>query len=191
MTNKTLKVVGMDPSLRNWGMSRCEYDPSTQSLEILDFGLINPELPKNNSIRQGELDILAGQQLFAHAYEFSKNADIVCVEVPVGSQSSRAMVSYATCTALIGALIACGKRIVAVTPSEVKKVIGDPSASKHDVIEWVRNRHPTAPYPTYRKSGQDLISEAKAEHMCDSVVAIYAGMQKKGFSQLVTEFTQP
>lgn len=188
--SQKLKIVGMDPSLRNWGMSKTLYDPVSHSLEILDFDLINPTLPKAK-LKQGELDIIAAQQLFTQAYHFAKDADIVCVEVPVGSQSARAMVSYATCTATIGALIAMGINAVAVTPTEVKKVIGIKDASKHQVIEWVRMRHPLAPYPTYRRNGQDLISEAKAEHICDSVVAIYAGMRKKRFLQLVKELSLP
>lgn len=184
--SKTLKVIGMDPSLRNWGMSKTLYDPDTGSLEILEFGLIQPDIPSSKAIKQGEKDILAAQQLFAEAYHFTKDADIICVEVPVGSQSARAMVSYATCTAVLGALIATGREIVAVSPQEVKKTIGNPQASKHEVIEWVKGKHPLAPYPTFKKNGQVLISEAKAEHLCDSVVAIYAGMQKKRFLQLVT-----
>ncbi|EHU2760853.1 crossover junction endodeoxyribonuclease RuvC [Acinetobacter baumannii] len=184
--NKPLKVVGMDPSLRNWGMSKTLYDPESQSLEILEFGLIQPDIPTAKSFRQSEKDIIAAQQLFTQAYHFAKDADIVCVEVPVGSQSSRAMVSYATCTSVIGSLIAMGFQVVCVTPVDVKKVIGNPQASKHEVIEWVRKLHPLAPFPTYKKGGQVLISEAKAEHLCDSVVAIYAGMKKKRFLQLVT-----
>ncbi|HCW3947857.1 TPA: crossover junction endodeoxyribonuclease RuvC [Acinetobacter baumannii] len=185
--NKPLKIVGMDPSLRNWGMSKALYDPESQSLEILEFGLIQPEIPTAKSVRQSEKDILSAYHLFTQAYHFAKDADIVCVEVPVGSQSARALVSYATCTSVIGSLIAMGMNVVAVTPTEVKKVIGNPQASKHEVIEWVRKLHPLAPFPTYKKSGQVLISEAKAEHLCDSVVAIYAGMRKKRFLQLVTD----
>lgn len=187
--SKTIKIVGMDPSLRNWGMSKSIYDPSDGSLEILEFGLIQPDIPSSKSIKQGEKDILAAQQLYAHAHHFTEDADIVCVEVPVGSQSARAMVSYATCTAVLGALIASGREIVAVSPQEVKKVIGNPQATKHEVIEWVRQKHPLAPYPTHKKGGQVLISEAKAEHLCDSVVAIYAGMKKKRFLQLVTSLS--
>lgn len=185
--SKTLKIVGMDPSLRNWGMSKTLYDPETGSLEILEFDLIQPELPKAKSVKQGEKDILSAQQLFARAYHFTQDADFICVEVPVGSQSARAMVSYATCTAVLGALLATGREIVAVSPQDVKKVIGNPQATKHEVIEWVTFRHPLAPYPMFKKNGQVLISEAKAEHLCDSVVAIYAGMHKKRFLQLVTD----
>lgn len=184
--NQLLKVVGMDPSLRNWGMSSATYDPVSHSLEILDFELIQPKLP-TAKLKQGELDIIAAEQLFTQAYKYAKDADIVCVEVPVGSQSARAMVSYATCTAIIGALIAMGLNVVAVTPTEVKQVVGIKDASKRQVIEWVSMKHPLAPYPTYKRGGQNLISEGKAEHVCDSVVAIYAAMKKKRFLQLVKE----
>lgn len=184
MMKQPIKVVGFDPSLRNWGMSKCLYYPETRDLKVIDLGLINPSLP-TGKVKQGELDIIASMQLFQQAQDFIKDVDIVCAEIPVGSQSSRAMVSYATCTSIIGALLAQGMKLVAVTPTEVKKIVGTDNPTKHQIIEWVLQHHQHVPFPMYTRKGKQLIVESKAEHMADSIVAIHAALQKPRFNQLI------
>ncbi len=60
-----------------------------------------------------------------------------------------------------------------VTPQQVKAIVGNPKATKADVIQWVQQHHPEAPLERYR----DAINESKAEHQADAIVAIYAGLK--------------
>lgn len=87
-TSLTIKVVGQDPSLRNWGLAIGEYNLSTNKVTIHKVSVINPVLITGKQTRQNSLDIQAAEQLFQQAASSTKNADVVFVEVPVGSQSA-------------------------------------------------------------------------------------------------------
>ncbi len=53
------------------------------------------------------------------------------------------------------------------------------------MIEWAVAKHPEANWPTYKQHGEDVISEAKAEHMADAVATIYAGLSCQPFQQML------
>lgn len=89
---------------------------------------------------------------------------MIIAELPTGSQSSRAMVSYASCIAITACISHTNPNINIVTPNQIKRLVGSPTASKDDVIDWVKQRHPNLKLPV----------KSKAEHICDSIVAIYA-----------------
>lgn len=96
------------------------------------------------------------------------------------------MASYGICVGVLGALRASGIPFFEVTPTEVKLAgAGKKTATKQEMIEWVVKQHPEADWPMYAKGGQQLISEAKAEHMADAVCAIHAGIQSNPFQQLL------
>lgn len=178
---KPLNIVGFDPSLTHWGMSKGIYE---NQLHITEVGLIIPDVPKIKGMRQGEKDIIAASQLYTEAHAFAEGADIICIEVPTGSQSARAMVSYAVCITVISTFYAQDATIVAVTPQEAKNHVGNPKATKSDVIHWIQQKHPEIVFPTYKRNGELRISESQAEHMADSVLAIHTAMSKSRFHEL-------
>ncbi len=183
----TLTVVGFDPSLRAWGISKGTL--TAAGLHIHKVDLINPELAKSKQVRQNSLDLESAKQLCSGALEAAKGADAIFVEVPVGSQSARAMASYGICVGVLGALRATGIPFFEVTPSEVKLAsVGKKTATKAEMIKWAINSHPEANWPLYNQKGKLLVSEAKAEHMADATAAIYAGMATNDFQQLMRFF---
>lgn len=178
-----LTVVGMDPSLRNWGLAIGLYDLGTKQITIEQLALINPVLPTGKQVRQNSLDIESAFQLYREAALAVEHADAIFVEVPVGSQSARAMASYGICIGVLGAL-----RLIhpffEVTPTEVKLAgPGSKTATKQDMIQWARATHPEAAWPMYKHRGSMEISEAKAEHMADAIAAIHAGLACTSFQQ--------
>lgn len=186
--NRPLKVVGFDPSLRNWGVAQGTLNPAEgiSSLEITSLDVIQPALTKTKQVRQNSLDIQSANQLAKQAMAYAKDADLVFIEVPVGSQSARAMASYGICIGVIGALEAMGVPIIQLNPTEVKvAVTGKKTATKEEMIKWARNHYPFAPWPTYKELGQVKISEAKAEHMADATAAIHAGVLNPQYQQVV------
>lgn len=186
--SRLLKVVGFDPSLNNWGLSRGVFKLSEgiDSLKIERLSVIQPELPTGKQVRQNSKDIEAAAQLTQGAFEFAKGADAIFVEVPIGSQSARAMASYGICAGVLGALRISGIPFFEVTPTEVKLAsFGTKTATKEQMIHWATNKHPEAPWPTYKRAGEVFISEAKAEHMADATAAIYAGVKSQPFQQLI------
>ena len=179
-----LNVVGFDPSMNNWGIATGTYDTDLKKVTIFHLGVTNAVLPTGKQVRQNSKDLECAQQLYAGALEVISEADIIFVEVPVGSQSARAMASYGICIGILGGLRASGTPFFEVTPTEVKlAATGNKTATKQQMIKWGVDTHPEAPWPTYKRAGQDVISEAKAEHMADAIGAIYAGLATNQFKQ--------
>lgn len=191
--SKGIRVVGFDPSLRNWGISKGSLilGKNPQQLIIDEVAVINPELPTGKQVRQNSLDLEAAKQLCKAALDAAEGAQAIFVEVPIGSQSARAMASYGICVGVLGALRATGIPFFEVTPNEVKMVsVGKKTATKQDMIRWAMAKHPEANWPTYKQNGEIKVSEAKAEHMADATAAIYAGIACNSFQQMLP-FMQP
>ena len=179
-----LNVVGLDPSLRNWGIAKGQLNLSTGELIVPHVEVICPVLPTGKQTRQNSLDLISAQALAAGTIAAIEDAHAVFVEVPVGSQSARAMASYGICVGILGAIRATGKPFFEVTPTEVKVIAtGKKTATKRDMIEWAYNKQPGANWPFYTKNGKSIISEAKAEHMADALAAIYAGIAGTEFQR--------
>lgn len=179
-----MKVCGMDPSLRSWGISKGTLVNGT--LELYEIGVLHPTLPTGKQVRQNSLDVESAKQLYSYALAATKGADVVFVEVPVGSQSARAMAGYAICCGVLGALRATGVHFVEVTPTEVKlAAAGKSTATKREMINWAMKAHPEANWPTYKEHGIQVVSEAKAEHMADATAAIYAGLACNSYQQML------
>jgi Holliday junction resolvasome RuvABC endonuclease subunit len=177
---RTLRVVGMDPSLRNWGISVGTLFLDTNKVHISELAVIHPVLPTGKQIRQNSLDLSAAKQLAEHAMAYAKDAQVIFVEVPVGSQSSRAMASYGICVGILGALRSSNIPFFEVTPTEVKvTAVGSKLATKESMIQWAKRAHPEVDWPK---------AAAKAEHMADATAAIHAGLQTNEFKQLIQFF---
>lgn len=180
-------VVGMDPSLRNWGIAKGVLIPSQEMQVRIDWlDVIQPVLPTGKQVRQNSIDLEAAKQLCTAAWEAAQGAQAVFVEVPVGSQSARAAAAYGICVGVLGALRTSGVPFFEVTPTEVKlNSVGKKTATKAEMIEWASSKHPKANWPTYKSNGKTQISEAKAEHMADAIAAIYAGIACNSFQQML------
>ena len=181
-----LKLCGADPSLRNWGMAAGTFDTDTCKLTIDKLDLTCPDLSKGKQVRQNSLDLESAYQLYKGAVAIAEGAHAVFVEVPIGSQSARAMASYGICVGVLGALRANGIPFFEVTPNEVKLAgPGNKLATKTHMIEWAIEKHPEADWPYYKENGRQKISAAKAEHQADAVAAIYAGLSCNSFKQML------
>lgn len=184
-----IKVCGMDPSLRNWGVSIGIYDTEIGKILIRAVSVIQPVLPTGKQVRQNSEDLEAAVQLCKGALDAAKGAQAIFVEVPVGSQSARAMASYGICVGVLGALRATGIPFFEVTPTEVKLAsVGSKTATKTHMIEWAMDNHPEANWPTYMRNGKQCITAAKAEHEADATAAIYAGLRCNSFKQMLPFF---
>ena len=183
-----LNVVGFDPSLRNWGIAKGVLIPNQKMQVRIDWlDVIQPVLPTGKQVRQNSVDLESAKQLCEGAWKAAQGAHAIFVEVPVGSQSARAMASYGICVGVLGALRTSGVPFFEVTPTEVKLAsAGKKTATKAEMIEWGVKQHPEAQWPTYLSNGTMKISEAKAEHMADAIAAIYAGIACNSFQQMLS-----
>lgn len=186
----TLRIVGFDPSLRNWGVAKGILIPgdahSDTVIDIQELSVIKTESEKAKQVRQNSSDLDAAELLMQGALKAAEGAQAIFVEVPVNSQSARAAVSYGICIGVLGALRASGIPFFEVNPTEVKiAATANKNASKLDMINWATSLYPQAPWPTQTIKGVNSIVVGTAEHMADAVAAIHAGIVSKSFKQML------
>lgn len=184
MNPTLLKVVGLDPSLRNWGWAIGVYDPVSGLLTMKYLGIAQTKhikkLPKG--MRRNQVDMDAATHLYQSVISSLVDADAVFVEVPVSSQSAAAMKSYGICVGLLGALHATGIRFYPVTATDVKMTaVGDPEASKKQMISWATASYPGLNWPTRKEKGVMVFNESIAEHMADACAAAKIGVTLANF----------
>lgn len=177
-----IRVLGLDPSMRNWGMADGLLDLDTGVLTNLYLSLVQTEDIEGKQVRKNSKDLHTATQLSKAALEASKAAKIVFVEVPVGSQSANGMKSYGMCVGILGAMQAQGTRLIEVTPTEVKQVFtGNKNATKAEMIDRAMTYYPDANWPMHGTK----VSASKAEHLADATAAIHAGVQTTLFQNLI------
>lgn len=179
-----MKIVGIDPSLRNFGIVAADLDIETGDFKIMDMRLIESEdnAKKAKTVRKNSDDLRRAKLLHDGFVEMCQGASIAFVEVPVGSQSARAMASYGIC---IGVLAACPIPMIQVTPTEVKLAMtGEKTATKDEMIEAAVKAHPYAKWMT-RKSKGELVLLNDNEHLADAVGAILAGKKTDEFKGII------
>lgn len=169
-----LKIAGVDPSLRNFGIVRAEYEDDT-------IKIINMELVKTNKKSSGGGDyIRRASKLFQAFSEAVDWADIVMAEIPNGSRSSNAAWALGI---VVGVLASCDKPIVEIRSKDVKLVAtGEGNASKQEVIDWAYDKYPEADWLWYR--GRMIHAN---EHLADAIAVIHAGIKKKEFKRLLKD----
>lgn len=171
----TWKMIGgLDPSLSNFGMSKGILINDSK-IQINEIQLVTTK--SNPSIKFRNMDDLErAKQLGRAMIEFFSDVDVIYVELPVGSQSSRAQTSYGVC---IGVIAALGSRVKRVSAKDVKLVAtGNPEASKQDMIDWATNLYPELTWHTKKRNGV-LSYTGKNEHVADSIAAIHAGLKNE------------
>ena len=179
-----IPVVGMDPSLTHWGIAEGNLDLTTGVMDTPKLTLVRPEEMKGKQVRVNSNDLFRAEQLAEIAIKAAMRAKVVFVEVPVGSQSSRAMASYGICVGVLGAIRSMGIPLIEVSPTEVKVTFtGDKTATKQQMIDRAIELYPDANFPLW---GGEVSS--KAEHVADAIAAIYAGVHTPTFQNLMRLF---
>ncbi|MFC0819726.1 crossover junction endodeoxyribonuclease RuvC [Moraxella marmotae] len=172
--NPVKTIIGFDPSLRNWGYCIANYNENTQVLEFTKGGVIHSKPDKEQ--RQNLQDLQSATQLYhgLHNLIGLYQPNFLVAELPVGSQSSRAMVSYATCISLSAALAyQDGEHtipLLSITPQQVKATVGKKDASKDEVMSWVSEYYPEV---------DDWLLQfpkGEREHICDAIVATHTAI---------------
>ena len=174
-------VLGMDPSLRHWGLAETELDLDSGVITTPIITIIEPIEEKSKQVRQNSKDLQATEGLAKIIFPAARKAKAIFVEVPGGSQSARAMASYGVCVGILGALRAEGIQIIEVTANECKLALsGIKNATKQQMIDAAVSAYPDANWPTHRGSITN-----KAEHGADALSAIYAGVNTPMFQNLM------
>lgn len=173
-----IQVIGIDPALRNFGFAFAELDLDHMTFDVKELQLVKTESTKVKTTRKNSDDMERCRSLYVALKAAEKRAKIAFVEMPVGSQSARAMMSYGACMTLIAAL---DIPVIQLTPKEVKiAAVADQNATKREMISWAASKHPGANWLVSRGR---LIDDN--EHLADAIGAINAGMQNSEFQAIV------
>lgn len=180
--SKKISVVGVDPSMSNFGLAVGTLDLETDELQIHGLTLVETKAGNNKkTVRVNSDDLRRASEIWRVAKPIIDKANMVFCELPVGSQNSRSQTSYGIC---IGVLACVDKPLIQVTPNEIKHFVGNKlTTSKEEIIQWATKKHPKAPWLRRKQSGQDVLVN-KNEHLADAVAAIHTGMQTDQFRQV-------
>lgn len=184
-----MKIIGLDPSLSNFGIAKATLDLNTMQFTVDDLMVIKTEpeadKKKRKVVRKNSEDLERAKLLYKGAMNATEGAWMAFAEVPVGSQSARAMVSYGASVAVLAA-VALTLPMIQVTPTEVKVAgCGIKTATKGEMIEAMVKKYPTAPWPMQTVKGVTSVVAGKAEHLADAIAAIEAGLQTDEFRNTI------
>lgn len=183
-----IPILGMDPSLRNWGLASSFLDLETGIMDDPVLDLICPADLQGKQVRVNSNDMHLAEQLATTVIAAAQKAKIIFIEVPVGSQSARAMASYGVCIGIVGALRASNIPVIEVTAHEVKfHLSGDKHATKRKMIDAGVNLYPGSNWTSFYPGQKNGIPD-KAEHVADAIGAIHAGVRTSTFQNLLRLF---
>lgn len=176
-----VRVLGIDPSLNNFGIAKTTINLETLNVTVESVILIQPskaDAVTKKQVRKNSDDLRRAIWLQNHMIKACKGFDMVAVEAPVGSQSARAMASYGV---VIGVLASCPLPMIEVTATEVKLAgHGTKTATKDEMIVWATNLHPEANWKTIKRGGKLVITK-DMEHCADALGAVYAAIDTQQF----------
>lgn len=179
-----LNIGGFDPSMSNFGMVKGLLDSEEGTFVLSAMHLETTSPTKDKSIRKNLQDFERARKLFVAAKAFFEGVDVICVELPVGSQSAAAMKSYGVCIALAAAL---EMPMIYVTAAEVKIAgAGNKTSSKKEMVSWGTSEYPEAPWLTRKLKGKQEYLD-KNEHLADALAAIHAGVITPQFENYIKE----
>lgn len=177
-----IPILGVDPSLRNWGLAKGLLDLDTGTFDQVELLLVETKPDSTKQVRQNSKDISSAEEITKGTLDWFKEAKVIFVEVPVGSQSANGMKSYGVCVGIIGAYRAMGFQIIEVTPNENKVALtNNKTASKDAMIKAAYTLYPEANW--LKDSKGKLLN--KNEHIADAIGAIHAGVNTPAFQSIM------
>lgn len=170
-----IKVLGIDPALRHFGFSLVEVNSETNEIErVLSLSLSKTDSVKGRKEKRSASDLRRAVTHVRALKELTKSADVAVAEIPIGSQSARAMASYGVC---IGILASCDIPLIQVSPAQVKiAATGIRTATKLEMIDWAMREFPHKDWLLRKYRGASVAQE-KNEHIADSLAAVIAGLK--------------
>ncbi|MEO9497636.1 MAG: hypothetical protein ABJG42_24395 [Vibrio splendidus] len=179
-----IKVIGMDPSMNNWGFCKAEVEAETGKVYGQSIALAKTAPGKvKKTVRKNSDDLRRARELAEAVAEHVKDAAVAFVEVPVGSQSAAAMKSYGICIGILGTL---NIPMIQVSPDEVKLAgAGKKTASKQEQIVWAVQNQPDLNWMTRKVKGELSLTNTN-EHPADALAAIYAGIKTEDFKSVLS-----
>ena len=185
-----IQVAGLDMTMSNLGFCRFFLDLDTLDLRLDVAGLVSTEKGNRKLVRANSDDLRRSIEIRQGVDRVAGGCDFVFAEVPSGSQSSRAALSFGI---TIGILASLRVPLIQVMPSETKiHTVGRKTATKDEMIQWSYARYPQAPWQRYQRDVKNragiLVHSAgdvhdDNEHMADAMAVVHAGLRTEEFQR--------
>jgi Holliday junction resolvasome RuvABC endonuclease subunit len=180
-----IKILGVDPALTNVGLALTEVDLDEGTITVTRIDLIETSASKTKVVRKNSEDLERARHIWSTLLPYVNQADVLAVELPVGSQTARAMCSYGIC---IGLFATIKKPLIQLTATEVKAVSGNKNASKADMIAYAVKEFPNLPW--LKKKSKGVVSlVSKNEHIADAICAALASLNTDEFKMIELSFS--
>ena len=187
--SKTIRMLGIDPALRNTGLAVGNYNIDTGNLDVFRVELAKTDKGGDGKVVRKSSDDLRRARIIVAAIQSAvklHRPHIAVAEVPGGCQSARGAFSNGICC---GVLASLGVPLVEVSPDEVKLAsVGNKTAPKSAIIQWATQAWPNAGWSMGKYRGQIKLLDEN-EHMADACAAIAAGLLTAQFAQAVAMMT--
>lgn len=181
-----ITLLALDPALANTGLAVFEICLETETFEVTAIDLIETQVSKTKTVRKNSEDLERARHIYKSLINYVHQADVLAVEIPVGSQTARAMTSYGIC---IGILSSIDKPLIQLTATQVKKVSGNSSASKKQMIEYAHSQFPELKWLTVKRKGLVSLVD-KNEHIADAICAGIASLDTDEFKLIQSSFNK-
>jgi len=176
-----MRIIGLDPSLVNTGAVVLEGEPGAWGLLKMELFVTkngNDGISIKERVRKNHDDYFRASALYTWLSFFCDKSDLICLELPqIGGATMQAR-SMWTSGISLGLLAALSGDKMLLNPSDIKNVVGNPSASKEDVCKWAYSIYPYAPWPSRKIHGAQVFLKNN-HHISDALAAAVCGLQKK------------
>ncbi len=177
-----LKIIGIDPSMSNWGMCKATLDVATMQWTVDDLILIETESESKKGVIKQSDDLRRARIVKEGMIEACEDASFAISEIPFCNPAGYSAANF-NAGLVTGVLAACPIPLIQVFPAEVKqKATGVRSATKGEMIEWAMGRFPDAPWRMRTLKGKRVPTAAN-EHLADAVASINAGLDSVQLQQ--------
>lgn len=186
---QTIRLMGIDPALRNTGVAILDYDLTTGATSLVHIELIETEArAKKLEIRKTADELRCVKEIGTALRRIlaKYNPSMAASEVSVFSQHARGMLANGIAIGILGMLPI---PVIEVSNIEVKQAAGGTkTSSKEFMVQWAVGQWPEAPWLARKYKGEVEIL-AKNEHIADACAAAVAGTMTAQFSQAVALLT--
>lgn len=181
---RNIKIVAMDPSMRNWGIAIIRMDLDNYEYYVEDLQVIQSNKDPKKANKKSSRDIMTVEELISGLFPILEDADVILAEIPIGGRDSSAALSYSICISILAVINKQFSKVFEVTPHEVKLNVVK-NATKAQMIEWATRMHPEAPWKYRTLKGNQVIISGFAEHVSDAIGVLYAASKKKSFFNII------
>jgi hypothetical protein len=181
----TLKILAVDPSMRNFGMAKFDLPLDTLELKLLKLRLVQTETLAGKTVRKNSDDLRRAQEIAGAFFDEVDDCDFVFAEIPSGAQSARAAYGFGMQVGIIGA---CTRPVIQVMPLETKRAsVGSKTATKDEMIEWAVRTFPSDQWLRARNKPTGALVKDN-EHLADACGIAVAGLLTDEFRRSLVMF---